>query len=991
MLSPYFLQNLIGFGSHKRKMFFLHLVKMLVIVLVITHPFDVTAQKGHYFLRHYSPTLLNVDHHNYDIAQDENGLMCFANRKGVLKFNGSEWQLIKTPSSALALELNAQDQRLYVGCSNDFGFIERDEKGVDQYHSIANKLEVEGDISHIEVAGNWVYFLSESYLYEYSSIEKKITNRFKAEQENPYFSLFMHDGQANLVTEEGALFHAYANELRPQNFRVPSGNYPVFAARISKHESLVGGTEGDLYRLNKEKFTPLALDDAEYLADHSVLNGLLLQDSLVVLSTLSGGVLIVNWQTGKTIGKIDYDSGLPDNEVYAIFKDEKDHLWITHDYGITLLDFTSPIEVYSSHYGLKGSILSVNQTESFLYVGTTVGLFYLEELEDITEIRRIVQEQKETARPMLLSSPSKLKNKQSSKEVKTLGKEIEEEAKPRKSKWINRLFSKRKEKKGKRKNRRQKKGDTKEFEAKELSLELENLKELDIPKEIEKEELFPTPVIPTEKTTITSSRVKVEAVKTKTGYFIFRQLEEVSGKCQQLIPYNGGLLAVTNTGMYTVSKKKVKAITTEPIRIALLSEKYDRVYASTYNDELLVFKKDGKSWEDQPVFTGFDEYISAFLEDEKGNLWVCGTDAISRMELDENGDFVKIASFEISNPYNDAIRAVNWNNHIYFLLSSGAYYYDGSTKLKLDAKLIDQSGEFHVLSNSHEVSWLHNGNDWVMLSGKNVANISTDTKLNYLKWLGELSGIFIDQDHHKLWAVTKDNRLFQLKLDDPRKIQEGYGVYLQHIRNHQNNFLSLGDFEIGRTDNEVLYFSFAMPSYLEEGNVHFQYRLNGKDKEWTAWSKNNMVSYVGLPSGKYQLSVRGKDSFGNVSEIQPINFKVVPPYWEQPWFYVAEILFFSTLLVLSYRLNRRHKKYKILRQVLTIFTLILIVEFVQVTLESMVNIKKTPVSNFAIQAGIALLVFPLERLLSYFIRQGISRKKAQEEVTEQDATSESAE
>lgn len=230
-----------------------------------------------------------------------------------------------------------------------------------------------------------------------------------------------------------------------------------------------------------------------------------------------------------------------------------------------------------------------------------------------------------------------------------------------------------------------------------------------------------------------------------------------------------------------------------------------------------------------------------------------------------------------------------------------------------------------------------------------------------------------------MWAVTKSNELFRIDLNDNRSVTKGYNVYLKSVQNHQNQFLELNNFKVNRKDNHVLHFTFSVPSYFDNGHTRYQYRLIGEDDTWTDWAPQSIVSYVGLPSGEYKLVARGKDAFGNVTELDPVEFEVIPPYWERPLFYVSEILFFSILLIGSYRLNRKNEEkyqYKIISQVLTIFTLILIVEFVQVTLEAMVNIEKTPVTNFAIQAGIALLVFPLERVLSYIIRREYTKKKA---------------
>ncbi|MGB0524838.1 MAG: triple tyrosine motif-containing protein [Flammeovirgaceae bacterium] len=946
----------------------------MLIILFVNQSHQLFAQNGRFFLRHYNPDLLNVDNQNYAIAQDEYGLLCFANRKGVLKFNGVEWGLIPTPGSALALVLNHQDGHLYVGCRNNFGYIIRDNKGQDTYVSLSDSLDFEGDVSHIEIVGNWVYFLTDEQLFEYSSVEKRVTNRYKAKQNDGFFSLFQHRNQAHIITENHTLYQAYSNKLKALNYNLSEENYPVFSVNLSKKKSVVGMAEGGLYVLENEAFSLLALDDADYLKDHNLLNGLRLDDSLLVLSTLSGGVLIVNWETGNTVEQIDYEAGLPDNEVYAIFKDEKNNIWIAHEYGISVLDFNSPIFDYSSYYGLKGGILTVAETEEMLYVGTSIGLFYFDRIDDIRQIRQLIQEQIEEERPVIVGN--KIRSRPSKKATKQLGKKNtskDAEASKKKSPWLKRLFSKRDGKKRKKKkDRRKKKGNKKkgDEEAKDsvaTDIDPEPVDEI-LPEAKENE-------VPLKKVTVRPKYTVEKITITKESYYAFQQLEEIEGKCQQLIAYPDGMLAVTNAGMFAVKGKKVEIITRSPIRLAHYSEKFDRIYASTYNDELLVFKYEDRKWQKVPVFTGFDDYVSAFLEDDAGNLWVSGNSYIFKLILDENGQFASMQEHEIKNPYNDDIRAVKWQGKIYFLLSSGAYYYDGD-KLQLDRELIKEGEASKILSNTHEISWLHNGTEWLMLSGKNTAHISTSMKLNYLKWLGELSGIFLGAKH-ALWAVTKENNLFRIDLKEGQNDDKGYGVYLKHVRNHQNQYLSLQDFKVDRKDNHVLYFSFSIPSYFEEGHAKYQYRLIGKDDNWTDWTPQNIVSYVGLPSGKYQLVVRGKDAFGNITELEPVTFQVVPPYWEQPWFYGAEILLFSTLLVLSYRLNRRSRKvqYKVLSQVLTIFTLILIVEFVQVTLEAQVNIEKTPVSNFAIQAGIALLVFPLERLLSYVIRQEHVRKR----------------
>ena len=455
------------------------LILFVLAALLGTISAFANGNVGHYFLRHYSPSLINVDNQNYDIAQDHNGVLCFANRKGVLKFNGGDWYIIQTPSSALKLKLSPQDKHLYVGCSNDFGYITQNIQGIDHYVSLSDSLDVEGDITHIQIVGNWVYFLTENQLFEYSSIEHRITNQFKADKNNAFFSLIPHGKEMLVFSEDQQLYRVRSNTLHPMTTEVPDGNWPVFSLPVSSKQSLVGVAEGEIYKLEEDQFTTLELEDHDFLKNHNLLDGLVFQDSLLVLSTLSAGVVVVNWQTGSTVSKINYDTGLPDNEIFALFKDQQNNLWIAHDYGVSVLDFHSPIQVYSGFYGLKGGILSVGQSENRLYVGTSVGLFYFDRVVDVKEIEKLVREQKkqEEERTLFINNkaPKKSNKNKIAKKDDNTTKEVKDESK--KSSWIKRLFSKRdKKKKGRKKKN---KDDTED----DLSKNIEE--EEDTPKEIE--------------------------------------------------------------------------------------------------------------------------------------------------------------------------------------------------------------------------------------------------------------------------------------------------------------------------------------------------------------------------------------------------------------------------------------------------------------------------------------------------------------------------
>ncbi len=78
-----------------------------------------------------------------------------------------------------------------------------------------------------------------------------------------------------------------------------------------------------------------------------------------------------------------------------------------------------------------------------------------------------------------------------------------------------------------------------------------------------------------------------------------------------------------------------------------------------------------------------------------------GTNYIYKVLLDNKGLPVQASPFEISNPFNDVIQTINLNGKPYFLLSSGAFYYDATLDgIMFDSAITKELGEnLRVLHN----------------------------------------------------------------------------------------------------------------------------------------------------------------------------------------------------------------------------------------------------------------------------------------------------
>jgi len=85
----------------------------------------------------YSKADYNGGAQNWEVGQDKNGNLYFANTSGLIQFNGTSWSKNTIPNTTVRSLKVADDGRIYVGGYNEFGFFEANAKGKLIYHSLS--------------------------------------------------------------------------------------------------------------------------------------------------------------------------------------------------------------------------------------------------------------------------------------------------------------------------------------------------------------------------------------------------------------------------------------------------------------------------------------------------------------------------------------------------------------------------------------------------------------------------------------------------------------------------------------------------------------------------------------------------------------------------------------------------------------------------------------------------------------------------------------
>jgi len=351
---------------------------------------------------------------------------------------------------------------------------------------------------------------------------------------------------------------------------------------------------------------------------------------------------------------------------------------------------------------------------------------------------------------------------------------------------------------------------------------------------------------------------------------------------------------------------------------------------------------------------------------EKGDeIWLAGSSAIYRTHITDS-TFVIREEIALNNIFLDDVNIMDRQDTLYFVNSQGYYYYDPESKKVVEnEQLKNKIGPpvHHLYDQVAGTIWAFNGKTW-----HHLGQAGQITPVENLGLFPDLRAISVDESTGHLWLLTEQNDVLTF---DPEKMGglESFGFFLKQVSNERGALDQSRKFTLSYDEN-FLSIELSKPDFLGLLNPEFQFKLEGLHSEWSDWTRSRFIDFSYLPEGEYKLKVRSRDAFGRTEEADVLEFVVKPPYWQTTWFYAIQVVFFGALVYFSTRLNQNNSTNRLLSGALTLLTLVLIIEFLQSAIGSLIEYKSTPVTDFLLDASIAFMIFPLERLLRELMTKG---------------------
>jgi len=330
--------------------------------------------KGLPFISNYGPETYKAGIQNWDIIQDDKGLIYVANNMGLLVFDGRTWTRYGLNNTKVRSAHFGKDGKIYVGSQADFGFITPDQRGQLVYTSLADSLPEEvRDFDETwkvyEIEGK-IYFCTfkRVYVYDGNSIDiiqpdSRLEISFQVD--NLLYTFQMESGLSVL---KGTQFELVRNGDFFKEKRIAN------VLNYEKGSLLIATVEYGAFLYNNGSINPFQFKGDFWRNDYLINYSTRLRNGNIAIGTQNAGLFIVE-KNGELVLHLDKESGLMDLTINYIYEDINGGLWLAMNNGVARVDLNSPFTFIDDRMGLSGSGYTALLQDDVVYLGTNNGLF----------------------------------------------------------------------------------------------------------------------------------------------------------------------------------------------------------------------------------------------------------------------------------------------------------------------------------------------------------------------------------------------------------------------------------------------------------------------------------------------------------------------------------------------------------------------------------------------------------------------------------------
>lgn len=315
----------------------------------------------------------------FDVAQDSRGVLFFGNLHGLLSYDGAWWRLRKLPDEQAPLSMATDDKgRLALGLVNDLGYLAAEGNGSQEFQSLLPAVPQDkrqfGDVLDVcTTADGQFLFLTEKRVLVWNGSTVRSVAEFADRDSAP----------RGCLADKGGIYLRGIKGLSRLDLENARIEPPLLEGRVG---IMLRGADGAIVATVRDKgvfsikdgvTSPFAPAAGEWLKGKGVSGGCTLKDGRLVISTRENGLIILS-PDGELEQIIGEDAGLPDAVLSEVYADREGALWLAMEGPLVRIDLASPVMVFDSRHGLRGSVGDAARFAGRLYAVSSHGLHHID-------------------------------------------------------------------------------------------------------------------------------------------------------------------------------------------------------------------------------------------------------------------------------------------------------------------------------------------------------------------------------------------------------------------------------------------------------------------------------------------------------------------------------------------------------------------------------------------------------------------------------------
>jgi DNA-binding CsgD family transcriptional regulator len=333
-----------------------------------------TSAQWNHFVTNYKKEIHGGGAQTWQIKINDAGNIYFANKNGILEYNGSDWLLmpLSNKSDVRSVFVSSRDGRIYAGGEKEFGFYQPDFRGEMVYNKLSGRFgegeRYSGVYWGVYEIDNVLYFVSDWHVLKYVNEQfTVIPSEYKIDCSAVVNHTLYMGGSDGVKLLTGNSIISFSDDKLLKN-------KTIRCIRPFRDGFIVATAFDGLFVSSGRKIDRFVTGYEHFMRQNEIFS-IDVSKRFLAIGTIHKGLLVLDLKNNYS-EYFNEENGLQNNTVLSLAFDKDENIWVGLDNGIDFIAMNSPLTNLYSFPNSKGAGYVALRAGNRLLLGTNRGLFF---------------------------------------------------------------------------------------------------------------------------------------------------------------------------------------------------------------------------------------------------------------------------------------------------------------------------------------------------------------------------------------------------------------------------------------------------------------------------------------------------------------------------------------------------------------------------------------------------------------------------------------